>query len=176
MGEEHLGYISILRSLETQKDLEFLELDKKEIGNHPRKYKRLDSALDSVEQHLCKSLGVEEVISNAQDVIIAADKAGLTKEPDPPPQKRGRPASVPSRTVSGSPNSPSKGTSPAQRLRGGSGGGVSNKEIVYKAWEKGLVDHDKLMALLPADAVKMSSLKAWLGSWKKGNNLPACAK
>ena len=118
MGEEHLGYISILRSLETQKDLEFLELDKKEIGNHPRKYKRLDSALDSVEQHLCKSLGVEEVISNAQDVLITADKAGLTKEPENVPVKRARSEPTASKTTKGGSPRPA----PLIKLKGKRGG------------------------------------------------------
>ena len=61
-------------------------------------------------------------------------------------------------------------TSPApvkkQRTIGG-----SNKMQVYTAWKAGERDVDTLCELVHG-AVKATTVKGWMGSWKRGNNLP----
>lgn len=52
----------------------------------------------------------------------------------------------------------------------------SNKARVFAAWKngKGVVEIPALAAVVDG-AVKENTIKAWLGSWKNGKNLPACA-
>ena len=54
--------------------------------------------------------------------------------------------------------------------------GPSNKEIVYKEWKKGKgkTDADVLLKTTKAQ-VQIGTVRSWLGSWKQGKNLPACA-
>ena len=52
---------------------------------------------------------------------------------------------------------------------------TSNKYIVYSTWKDGETDVDKLLAAV-ADRVKKTTIRGWIGEWKKGNNLPAGVK
>jgi len=56
-----------------------------------------------------------------------------------------------------------------------SNGGGSNKGKVYVAWHKGEKDTSNLLKLTDG-GVQEKTIKLWLNSWTKGNNLPACAK
>ena len=51
----------------------------------------------------------------------------------------------------------------------------SNKAVVYEAWKDGEEDIDKLHKKV-SEALKVTTLKSWVNSWKKGKNLPAIAK
>lgn len=55
-------------------------------------------------------------------------------------------------------------------------GQPSNKEVVYKLWlgEKE-IDPEKCLKKV-SGAVKLTTIRAWIGQWKNKNNLPACAK
>lgn len=52
---------------------------------------------------------------------------------------------------------------------------LSNKALVYQAWEQGETDENKLHDLIDG-RVKLSTVKSWLSGWKNGRNLPAIAK
>ena len=54
-------------------------------------------------------------------------------------------------------------------------GTPSNKEVVYLLWKAG---EEKLEILYKAVEVnvKEKTVKSWVNQWKKGSNLPACAK
>ena len=54
-------------------------------------------------------------------------------------------------------------------------GTPSNKEVVYLLWKAG---EEKLEILYKAVEVnvKEGTVKSWVNQWKKGSNLPACAK
>lgn len=55
--------------------------------------------------------------------------------------------------------------------------GPSNKEIVYKAWKKSKekADAEKLHEPVAA-GVKLTTVRGWVSAWRRGTNLPACAK
>lgn len=50
----------------------------------------------------------------------------------------------------------------------------SNKGQVYLAWKAGETDIDKLHKKVN-EAVNIGTIKAWIGQWKNGKNLPAVA-
>lgn len=50
----------------------------------------------------------------------------------------------------------------------------SNKAIVWKAWDKGETEVEKLLEAVDNN-VKASTIKNWISGWAKGNNLPAIA-
>lgn len=54
--------------------------------------------------------------------------------------------------------------------------GPSNKEVVYLAWGKGkgMTDPAKLGKKVNGN-VKESTIKSWISSWNRGQNLPGCA-
>lgn len=58
-------------------------------------------------------------------------------------------------------------------------GGPSNKEQVYRLWEK---SKDKSPAKSEeyhkkvGESVKLATIKSWISAWNRGDNLPACAK
>lgn len=175
-----LGFVASAKNPDTDNFDTHVELDPEEKGaNYPRKYKRLEGALDSVEQHLQEQLGDDqEVVSNMSEVLEAADKLGLAygKKGDPPLRKKRTPSQPTQDRPQPTPPSkkedpPSKKSKPVVERSG-----RSNKEVVYTAWEEGETDPEALLALLPEDSVKLSSIKSWLGAWKHGHNLPACAR
>ena len=51
----------------------------------------------------------------------------------------------------------------------------SNKAVVYKLWTAGTKDPEKLSAKVN-NAVKLTTIKAWLNQWKNKKNLPSVAK
>jgi len=51
----------------------------------------------------------------------------------------------------------------------------SNKAIVYTAWKAGKTEVAELFKLT-GEAVKESTIKAWIQAWKNDKNLPAVAK
>ncbi|MFW6326756.1 MAG: hypothetical protein ACOC2F_00430 [Bacteroidota bacterium] len=51
----------------------------------------------------------------------------------------------------------------------------SNKSIIYEAWKGGETSIQVLSKMVD-NMVKESTIKAWLGAWKKNKNLPAIAK
>lgn len=62
------------------------------------------------------------------------------------------------------------------------GSAPSNKEVVYKAWQKASdkqkadKEFPKKMVELVNNNVQLVTVRSWLGQWKNGKNLPACAK
>lgn len=71
-------------------------------------------------------------------------------------------------------------TAPKKRSKKESGT-PSNKEIVYKEWEKKYQKKEAkevapTLFELVEQRVQLSTIRSWIGQWKKGNNTPACAK
>lgn len=56
----------------------------------------------------------------------------------------------------------------------------SNKERVYRQWEKASEKSPKeaeaLMAKAKVTEVKLTTVRGWISSWNNGANLPGCAK
>lgn len=54
--------------------------------------------------------------------------------------------------------------------------GPSNKEIIYNLWAKGKGETDPAkLGKKVKDAVKTTTIKSWISSWNRGQNLPGCA-
>jgi len=53
--------------------------------------------------------------------------------------------------------------------------GPSNKFQVYQAWKNGIVDSDKLIALVEG-RVKKNTIQLWTRAWKHGKDFPAGVK
>jgi len=54
--------------------------------------------------------------------------------------------------------------------------GPSNKEIIYGLWAKGKGETDPAkLGKKIEDAVKTITIKSWISSWNRGQNLPGCA-
>ncbi len=54
-------------------------------------------------------------------------------------------------------------------------GQPSNKEKVYRAWEENNEITAEKAEKKVAGQVKVSTIKSWISSWKRGQNLPGCA-
>lgn len=55
--------------------------------------------------------------------------------------------------------------------------GPSNKELVYKAWKKSKEKAEPAELYKEVEGeVKELTVRSWISAWKRGQNLPACAK
>jgi len=128
-------------------------------------FKRLDAAFDAVERYHAKHGGHAAVESNEREALREAKAAGLHRRP----------------RADGDDAAPGAAKEKKRQEAAGGrpprAGGPSVKEQVYRAWKAGpdKPDPDALLAAV-GGAVKLTSIKSWLSAWRRGQNLPGCAR
>lgn len=118
---------------------------------------------------------VAAVLAEGKEVDIVGDEDETEVKAPRKPRATQTAASADSKTKPDAKDAPAK--KPKKDKGADEKSGPSNKEVVYKAWKKAgdKADAEKLAGLV-ADAIKLTTVKSWISSWGRGQNLPACAK
>ncbi len=150
----------------------------------PLFYKTAEAALAVIESYHCDRMKVhmDKVKTNRDDLLgsVAELPAPIHQGREKPSKtSRGkqdprikRDATESNQTQDGQPEKSNNGHSPRQPRQVGQ---PSNKEKVYRAWQADANTATDQYAKIVGDQVKMSTVKSWISSWKRGQNLPGCA-
>lgn len=158
-----------------------VEADPRLQGGYVKYYPTLRRAVETAEADLYRDNG-RPVTGNREDFLTANPEPIRAKTVTPAPVKsesstEGADDTVPSEKTT-TPKTP-KAPKPAVARAPKQGGEPSNKEVVYKLWE---ASEDKPETLAQTcfqavkEAVKLTTIKGWFASWKRGHTLPACAR
>ena len=123
-------------------------------------------------QTRCKAAGIQfkaKKTTKAQLIELLEAYASKTEEDEPEPEVKPEKKATPSK-----PAAPVKAEKTEKKEK--KDFSISNKAIVWKAWNNGKGETSPSALNKIAPDVQEKTIKAWIQAWTKGKNLPAVAK